>query len=316
MGMPYSQGRTAFANCLVAHEMGHFVYRDKTFESSLQTAADTALKSVFENYEGQSQEQKDRLIRCVARWAEELFCDLFGVMLLGPCYTFAYIEAYDLSAVLDSAGAISEERMQPRMEFYEYHPSHIFRLQQQSVFLRESHWWDHICKSQARFSTLLQLLRCIETDAHVAQNPTVGRLVPALSAIVPEIRKAAFTAFEEVDDGFALFSQLNRFVRDYLAAGVVPSTLNIRISNDTDDVVAVSAPPLVLLNSGMEFYLTRTDELIRSIQGEDQNQFDCRLRWIRRIEEWVAKAIEDESLEKEETHVDPVKNGDPEAPRP
>ena len=32
IGMPYSQGRTAFANCLVAHEMGHFVYRDRTFE--------------------------------------------------------------------------------------------------------------------------------------------------------------------------------------------------------------------------------------------------------------------------------------------
>ena len=96
----------------------------------------------------------------MTRWSEEIFCDLFGVILLGPCYTYAYIEAYDLSAILDSAGAISQERMQPRMEFYEHHPSHIFRLQQQSVFLRESHWWDHICKSQARFSTLLQLLRC------------------------------------------------------------------------------------------------------------------------------------------------------------
>jgi hypothetical protein len=315
IGMPYSQGRTAFANCLVAHEMGHFVYRDKALESCIQTEADKALKSQFSNYEEQSQEYKDRCIRSLTRWAEELFCDLFGVMLLGPCYTYAYIEAYDLSAVLDSAGLISDERMHPRMEFYENHPSHMFRLQQQSGFLRASHWWDHICESQARFSTLLQALVGLQIEAHVAQNPKVGRLMHALSATVPEIRKAAFAVFDGVDDWYASFSQLNRFVQDYLAAGVVPSTLNVRVGNGTDDVATLPASPLVLLNSGMEFYLTRIDELMRSIPGEDETIFDRRLHWIRRVEQWIAKAIEDESLEKEEFDVHPFEDGDPKAPQ-
>jgi hypothetical protein len=307
IGMPYSQGRTAFANCLVAHEMGHFVCRDKTIENSFQTEADKALKLLFSNFEEQSQEFKDRCIRSLTRWAEELFCDLFGVMLLGPCYTYAYIEAYDLSAVLDSAGLISSERVCPRMEFYENHPSHMFRLQQQADFLRGSHWWEHLSKNQTRFSALLQALLGLQTDAHAAQNPVVGRLVPSLSAIVPGIRNAAFEVFDDTDDWFASFSQLNPFVQDYLAAGIVPSTLNIRTDNSTD-VVAISASPIVLLNSGMEFYLTRIDGLMRSIPGEDENRFNRRLHWIRRVEEWIAKAIEDESLEKEEVHVHPLED--------
>ncbi len=254
IGMPYSQGRTAFANCLVAHEMGHFVYRDRAFENSLQTEADAALKSLFENYEAQTQELKDRWIRSVTRWAEELFCDLFGVILLGPCYTYAYIEAYDLSAVLDSTGLISDERIHARMEFYENHPSHIFRLQQQSDFLRGSHWWDHIRKNHARFSTLLEKIVNFPVDAHVRQNPKVGRLLPVLVNIIPRIRNAASQVFDGVDDCFSSFSQLNRFVQEYLAAGVVPSTLNIRIEERPDEIVTVAASPLVLLNSGMEFY--------------------------------------------------------------
>ena len=88
----------------------------------------------------------------------------------------------------------------------------------------------------------------------------------------------------------------------------MPSTLNIRVGNGTDDVATVSASPLVLLNSGIEFYLTRIDELMGSIPREDENNFDRRLHWIRRVEEWIAKAIEDESLEKGEVHVDPLES--------
>jgi hypothetical protein len=309
IGMPYSQGRTAFANCLVAHEMGHFVYRDKGLDGSLQVEADKALKLSFSNYEGQNQEEKDRWIRCVTRWAEELFCDLFGVMLLGPCYTYAYIEAYDLSAILNSAGQISDERISARMEFYENHPSHIFRLQQQSDFLRGSHWWNHICKSPSRFSILLQAIVGFQIDTHVGQKAKIGRLVPALIATVPSIRDVAGKVFDGLDDWFESFSLLNSFAQDYLAAGVVPSTLNIRIGG-RPDVVTVSAPPVVLLNSGMEFYLNRIDELMQSIPGEDESQFDRRLHWIRRIEEWIAKAIEDQSLEMEVNDVNPRESGD------
>ena len=68
----------------------------------------------------------------------------------------------------------------------------------------------------------------------------------------------------------------------------------------------MSPSPLVLLNSGMEFYLTRVNELMRSIRDEDETIYPRRLHWVRRIEEWIAKAIEDESLKTEVVDGDPI----------
>jgi hypothetical protein len=56
----------------------------------------------------------------------------------------------------------------------------------------------------------------------------------------------------------------------------------------------------------MEFYLTRVNELMRSIRDEDETIYPRRLHWVRRIEEWIAKAIEDESLKTEVVDGDPI----------
>jgi hypothetical protein len=315
IGIPYSQGRTAFANCLVAHEMGHYKYRGMPLENSLRKRADSAFKSLPANSDlVLDDEKKDALIKQLTLWAEELFCDLFGVMLLGPCYTYAYVEAYDLSAVLDCSGNISGERMPESLRFYGMYPSHIFRLQQQSLLLRGLPWWDHLDKSSSRFSALLKAVQGIPLENHIKENQSRAITIRLLDVILPEIREATGNTFDGVDDGSFSFSTLNPVVQDYLAAGVVPSTLNVRVGNKPEDVTSVPVSPLILLNAGMEFYLTRVNQLIRSIRGEDENQLECRLRWIRRIEEWIAKAIEDESLVKEELNVDPVKNGDPRTP--
>jgi hypothetical protein len=315
IGLPYSQGRTAFANCLVAHEMGHHIYRRMAYGAALQVKADAALKSGSSTYEQMEQGQKDVVIKALTQWSEEIFCDLFGAMLLGPCYPYSYIEAYDLSAILDCNGLVSGDRILPFIGFYEKYPSEIFRLQQQSIFLRESPWWDHISKSSARYATLLKVLHNMPIDAHVKENDKLGYLIPVLDSIMPEIRGVIGNTFEGVDCGFVLFSQLNNTIQKYLANGIVPSTLNVRYGNRPEEVTMVSPSPLVLLNSGMEFYLTRVNELMCSIRDEDETMFPRRLHWIRRIEEWIAKAIEDESLEKEVIDVDPGGNGNPAPPQ-
>jgi hypothetical protein len=316
IGIPYSQGRTAFANCLVAHEMGHYKYRGTKLESSLKARIDAAFKSLPGNSDQKPDDaSKDALIKRLTLWAEEIFCDLFGVMLIGPCYTYAYIEAYDLSAVLDYSGLISDERFLPRLQFYDTYPSHMFRIQQQSLLLRGLSWWDCIEKNCSRSSTLLNAIQGIPIETHIKENPTQGKYIPLLDAILPDIKEAIGEAFDGVDDEFVSFSRLNPTVQNYLANGVVPSTLNVPIGKGTGEVMTVTASPLVLLNSGMEFYLTHLDDLIRSIPGEDEKRFDCRLHWIRRIEEWIAKAIEDESLKKEVSDVNPNGNGNPGPPQ-
>jgi hypothetical protein len=146
----------------------------------------------------------------------------------------------------------------------------------------------------------LRALQDIPLDTHVTQNERQGKYIPLLDALLPHVRNAIGGIFEGVDDGYTEFSQVNTAVRNCLAAGIVPSTLNIRTGKAEEDTTAFRASPLTLLNSGMEFYLTRINDLITSVRGEDLHNYPRRLHWIRRVEEWVAKAIEDLSIAPEE----------------
>ncbi len=323
--MPYSQGRTAFANCLVAHEMAHYRYRGTVLESTLKSKVSDAFYSLPDNIDQEQRDallkkladpvKKDILIKQMTLWVEEIFCDLFGIMLIGPCYTYAFIEAYDLSVVLDNYGAILDEMVPRLLQFYETYPSFIFRLQQQSVLLRGLPWWDRIDQNPSRSCSLLKAIQGISMEKHVEGNQTQGANLRVLEAILPDIRQAIGVAFDGVDDGFTEFDRLNPTVQNYLVNGVVPSTLNIRYGDKPEDTNAFIASPLVLLNSGVEFYLTRIDELMGSIKGEELNSYPKRLHWIRRVEEWVAKAIEDQSLGMEGADGDSVEVGDPATPQ-
>ncbi len=53
--------------------------------------------------------------------------------------------------------------------------------------------------------------------------------------------------------------------------------------------------PVTLLNAGYQFYLTKLDTLIKSI-NKNPEDFSERTRWATRLEEWIGKAIEDERL--------------------
>ena len=324
IGMPYSQGRTAFANCLVAHEMAHYRYRGTDLERILKSRVSNAFNSLPDNID-QSQRnalvkklsdpvKKDILIKQMTLWAEEIFCDLFAIMLIGPCYAYAFIEAYDLSVVLDASGSILDEMVPGLLQFYDTYPSFIFRLQQQSDLLRGLPWWDCIDHNPSRSAALLKAMRGIPMEKHVGGNESQGANLRVLEAILPDIRQAIGVAFDKVDDGFAEFFQLNSTVQNYLANGVVPSTLNIRNGYKPEDTNAFTASPLVLLNSGVEFYLTGIDELMGSIKGEDVNSYPKRLHWIRRVEQWVAKAIEDQSLGMEGVDGDSVEVRNPATP--
>ena len=206
IGMPYSQGRTAFANCLVAHEMAHYRYRGTALESKLKSRVSSAFNSLPDNIDQMHKDallkkladpvKKDILIKQMTLWAEEIFCDLFGIMLIGPCYTYAFIEAYDLSVVLDSSGAILDEMVPHLLQFYDTYPSFIFRLQQQSDLLRGLPWWACIDRNPSRSASLLKAMQGIAMEKHVIGNESQGANIRVLEAILPDIRQAIGVAFD------------------------------------------------------------------------------------------------------------------------
>src|ERR1035441_3591833 len=103
--LPYSQGKTFFSNLLLYHEIGHFVFEEcyRKDGSEGGTLYDSVYRSLQEAYgEEFPSLPDDKLsasIRCVLSWALEIFCDLFAVRLVGPAFSFASVEMFNLLGV-------------------------------------------------------------------------------------------------------------------------------------------------------------------------------------------------------------------------
>jgi hypothetical protein len=294
IGIPYSQGSTLFLNSLVGHEIGHFVYRATTPTVLLLAEAEGALKHELKDQYAQMESGRQLLLKAtVVKWAEELFCDLFAVALVGPCHTFCYVEAYDVLALLQSDGELSPERLKQRLRFYSSYPCHIFRIQQQAIFLKELGWWDTFKSVKSHHVLFLSKVLAIPKNAYGDEEDSVDRkaCIAALFEMLPEVKRLVGSALDGLDPGVYEFKQLESRVRDYLRNGVVPSTLVFAESNKP-----VYPTPICVLNAGVMFYLSELDSFIESVPDEDVTSHERRLHWVRRLEQWLSKAIQDESL--------------------
>jgi hypothetical protein len=66
IGIPNTQGGSLFLNCLVAHEIGEFVYAEKFLNNHLQPEAETALSEVLgEEYDKKTKTDKSACINTV-----------------------------------------------------------------------------------------------------------------------------------------------------------------------------------------------------------------------------------------------------------
>jgi hypothetical protein len=118
IGIPGTQGSSVLMNCLVAHEIGEYVYAEKQLINHFQPEVETALGLVFgTEYPSLPRTTKSFYIDTVLKWSKELFCDLFAVYLVGPSYTIAYIELFDLLNLLDKDGAIKALHPSPQYVF-------------------------------------------------------------------------------------------------------------------------------------------------------------------------------------------------------
>jgi hypothetical protein len=85
IGIPSTQGTSLLLNCLVAHEMGEYVYVEKSLDGRLQPEVEAALQiAQGAAYEKLDKTAKTLLIDTLLKWGKEVFCDPFAVRLVGP----------------------------------------------------------------------------------------------------------------------------------------------------------------------------------------------------------------------------------------
>jgi hypothetical protein len=293
IGIPNSQGKSVFLNCLIAHEMGHYVAGKHFLRSFLIPEIEVALAGVLgDKYTKQDLEERSSSFNLLAKWAEELFCDLFAIQLIGPCYCFAYVELFDVVTILDKDGKVASKDLPP---FYKYYPSHHFRVKHQAELLKKLDWWQHVKAIDSRYTKVMEELEKI-TNKQFEELETGDRklLLKAFHNILPEISSHLGRIAGTLDPGAHQFGELWESLAQYLDNGVVPSSINVETRPGYFEKARPS--PVTILNAAFRYYLERVEKLMSLIQDQDPSIAEKRVNWTNRLQSWTAKALEDVRL--------------------
>jgi len=294
LGIPYSQGSSVFLNCLIPHEMAHFAYGENgAIRAALLPRLASSLTRAFAGLPPLDPQNIALLMDWLESWTEEVFCDLFAIWLVGPCYSFAFIEIFDLTNILDSAGGLNSFGTSPYSEFFPSHPSSLFRIKQHLALLERLDWWPQFNRTKSHYYKVLELSNSL-VDGHFAFSKGQNMGTKALEAffdVVPAIHEQVNLLMSSLDTGLAEYKVSHHAVQEYLKNGVVPSTIP-SIEHSTK----VFPSPVTVLNAAYSLYLESLDTLISGIANQDPSSIRDRQKWAEKLESWASKAIEDHGL--------------------
>ena len=289
----YSQSSSVFLNLALAHEMGHFAFQERAEAARLSPSIVAAVQAAATGIQLQPLDlvwSKDRVLA----WCEEIYCDLFALWLIGPSFSFSFIElfAYSRLAPTISAAGTTLPSIASEASFSDSHPAAAFRLGAHVRFLksRDVGWWDKIKGGSSPYITLLADAEGLDQTLFTF----VSQYRPGLSAValaaffkvVSNVPDTVRNAFVGVSTDVDSFETQQKAIEEYLSFGVVPSRL---VSGDE----AALPSTVALVNSANLFYLERLDVLIARFRGAKTDCVECRALWAERLEMWTSKALED-----------------------
>jgi hypothetical protein len=296
IGIPYSQSSSLYLNCLIAHEIGHYVFQNLELKQKLLPHVGQSLKqSLGAQFASAGTEYLDWSRDRLLSWSEELFCDLFALWLVGPCYALAYVELFGLTTMLDPGAAAGYVLTPESYTFSRSHPADLFRLKQHVELLKGNlGWWKDVDIIKSHYLEVLRIASV--TDDSVFDFPT-GELdqghangtLRAFFGLVTNVANLLGGIVVTLDSGVAGYQKFREHIEEYLQNAVVPSTVFLDDDQWYPDTVA-------LLNASMKFYLESLESLMNRIKDQKTSLAGHRSKWIRRVEALTAKAIEDHAL--------------------
>lgn len=278
IGVPFSQASSLFTNLVIFHELGHFIFEETEKIRDLETIVSDTVNTI----RTATLTTADLLWvqQTVLRWAEEIFCDLFAIRLVGPAYTFAYLELLNVIGGTNTKIASG---------FHSTHPADACRLREHLAKLR-SDGWSNILDLDIEHCDLLKTLagindseyRLVLADASLSGSA----LIQAFIRILPEVRKLSEECFSHNNQAPARLRDRIEHVYSCLEQGIIPSAA-------FDEQQPSFLPDMVALtNAAFAFYLEAMSRLIKNIDGETETDVFAIAKWSRQVEMWTLKSIE------------------------
>ncbi len=287
--LPYSQGPSFFTNLAIYHEIGHFVYEELSNSdpphrhiAALKSAIVRSLNKAFRK-RSLDPETFAVAAKILGNWIQEIFCDLFAIRLVGPAFSFAFVE------MLGMLGFLSEKAT---VIFNPTHPATACRFAEHVRMLQNDSWWNAIANIDAGQKKLLERLSNLPQSGYKfywdESTPGPQSLVQVfLDVVVPAIRKLVRQVTPENVTAVRRFEKARGSIEDCLGVGVVPHPTS---SSPLD--------PVSIINSAFCFYLTALPEVVKRFEGADaENDVAIHSLWTKRLEMWTMKAIEDSQIQ-------------------
>ena len=300
---PYCGAKEVLVNCDLFHEMGHYIYETTDLESKIRSDIGTHLAAFIEQEQLLNEIQSglfvaNRLYNYVGRllltWADEIFADILAIKVLGPAFHFAYLE---LQQVLPVA-IVSDTDLGAENAFSETHPADNFRFKLHAKWLRKCGWREELEKHASGVQAYLEKCEKLEINAFKIDCPL---RIPELSdqedliekwmlnqieGLVETVETCVSKKLENVPNPCDDYNRSAAAVMTCLEHGVVPSTAR------SPEGVKIYPSPTTLLNAGFIFFLDGMEALIKRVKSKE-NRIEQRLQYEKRLNEWLAKAIDD-----------------------
>jgi hypothetical protein len=313
---PYSAAQDVLANCVLFHEMGHYIYENtglqKQFSDDVEKDIDNLIKrdsAIIQLTPFPLSGRKwliNEVGKFLLRWSDEIFADIFAIRILGPAFHLAFLEMEQILPANVS-----------RNTTFSKYPADFYRFKLHIKWLSKEGWED-IIKHRTP-SVFKQLRECeklnvlnndfsikhnfFTQDSEKNKNPdsATEEFEGFVTTQEKNLHKWIFEEFEKFvsiiegdisnkisgfENAANDFNKYDSFVTSYLKHGVVPSTIY------NDQKQECHPNPTTMLNSGFFFYLGEMESLLKMVINKDSD-IDKRMNYEKRLNDWLAKGIED-----------------------
>ena len=299
--LPYSQGSSFFTNLVIYHEIGHFVYEELSNSNPPHPGFSVLKSSVIQSLKHSlGTASKDPQVFSIAlkiieNWTQEIFCDLFAIRLLGPAFSFSFIEMLGMLGFLSNATSI---------RFNPTHPAPACRLAGHVEMLRADTWWAAISDINPDQKKVLEKLAKIPSSRYrfyVDERKTGPQVLVTvfLDVAIPAIRKLVRDITSSAGSSAKQFTKDRTKIEECLLAGVVPHSVG-----------PTPLHPISIVNAAFFFYLTSLPKVITKFE-KDKAEFDVEVysKWTKRLEMWTMKALDDSRLQERFRKLNGAKHG-------
>lgn len=280
LGLPYSQSKSLFMNCLLYHEAGHFIAEEiNLFPEEDLPELTKELKSDFKRYANWAG-------MTIQVWMEELFADIVAVKLIGPAYTYASMELLRLVHNLSRTDIRT---------FSINHPADALRFREQLKILKADNWESSVETKQwqelKKIANIRQNTYLPPDDEDPSMRKKWLKLIKFLCRPknIKKVHDLADQYLADRANPCDCFMKSAEIIRECLQHGIVPSWSGMKRQ---------IPHPTAIINGAVFFLLSDMDDLYKIVPSINKNKVGERASLEKRLEMWCTKGIEDWLLRK------------------